>query len=132
MIKMKPGLHYFCHPYSSKTKTKEDRIANFELCCRRSAKLILKGYNIFSPIVHSHPIEMASPEVLQWPIEDRWKFWIDIDIAILEYVGFTGVILAPLWGKSKGCKKEYEWFLSHTGPNGKAHEILKYYDVVGD
>ena len=129
MIEMKP-FYYLCHPYSAKTM--EGRIANYELCCRRSAKLILKGYNIFSPIVHSHPIEMASPEMLKWPNEDRWNLWIGIDINILEYVGFTGVILAPGWGKSKGCKKEYDWFLCHKQPNGKAHEILRYYDLIGD
>ena len=130
MIKMKSGLYYFCHPYSAKTK--EGRMANHELCCRRSAKLLLKNYNIFSPIVHSHSIEMVSPEMLKWSVNKRWQFWIDIDFSILEYVGFTGAILAPLWGKSKGCKKEYEWFLSHRQPNGKPHEILKYYDLVGD
>ena len=130
MIKIKSGLFYFCHPYSAKTK--EGREANFNLCCRRSAKLLLKGYNIFSPIVHSHPTERASPEMLQWSIEKRWEFWIDIDIALLEYVGFTGVILAPLWGRSKGCRREYDWFLSHKQPDGRVHEILKYNDVIGD
>ena len=130
MIKMKSGLYYFCHPYSAKTK--EGRIANYELCCHRSAKLLLKGYNIFSPIVHSHPIEMVSPEMLKWSVNKRWQFWINVDMAILKYVGFTGAILAPLWGKSKGCTKEYEWFLSHRRPNGKPHEILKYYDLAGD
>jgi hypothetical protein len=75
---------------------------------------------------------MACPEILQWPEEKRWEFWIDIDIALLEYVGFTGVVLAPLWGKSKGCRREYDWFLSHKQPDGKAHEVLKYNDVIGD
>jgi len=130
MVKMKDGLFYFCHPYSAKTQ--EGRIANYELACRRSAKLLLKGYNIFSPIVHSHPIEMASPEMLKWPQEKLWQFWLNVDIAILEHVGFTGVILAPLWGTSKGCKEEYEWFLSHVRQDGKPYDILKYYDLMGD
>ena len=130
MIKMKPGLYYFCHPYSAKTK--ESRIANFELCCKRSAELLLKGYNIFSPIVHSHPIEMASPEILTWLQEEKWKFWIGIDVAILEHVGFTGVILAPGWGRSKGCRREYDWFLLHTKADDRSYDILKYYDVEGD
>ena len=128
--KIKPGFYYFCHPYSAKTK--EGRIANYELCCQRSAKLLLNGYNIFSPIAHSHSIEMASPEMLKWPIEKLWKFWIDIDMVILEYVGFTGVILGPHWRRSKGCKREYEWFMSHRQPNGKPHEILLYNSVLGD
>jgi len=130
MIKMRPGFYYLCHPYSAETK--EGRIANYKLCCRRSAKLLLKGYNIFSPIVHSHPIETASPEMLKWSIEDRWQFWIDIDIAILEQIDFTGAILAPGWGKSKGCKKEYEWFLSHRKVDGTFYDILKYCDIMGD
>ena len=130
MIRMKPGFYYFCHPYSAKTK--EERIANYNVCCVRTAKLLLKGYNVFSPIVHSHPIETASPEIQKWLEKDRWKFWIDIDIATLNYVGFTGAILAPGWGRSKGCKREYEWFLSHIRSDGKPYDILKYNDVIGD
>ena len=130
MAKMKPGLYYFCHPYSAETK--EGRIANYELCCRRSAKLLLKGYNIFSPIVHSHSIEMASPEMLKWPIEDRYKFWLyNIDFAILEFVNFTGAIFAPDWMKSRGCTKEYMWFVSHLRANGKSHRLLVYNNIVG-
>jgi len=133
---MKPGFYYFAHPYSSKTK--EGLIANFELCCQRSAELLLKGYNVFSPIVHSHSIEMASPEMLTWTVDELWQFWIDIDMAILEYVEFTGVILAPGWRTSKGCMREYEWFISHTSKaglftsNGKPYDILQYNDLIGD
>jgi hypothetical protein len=127
---MKPGFFYFCHPYSAKTI--EGRTANYELACRRSAKLLLAGYNIFSPIVHSHLIEIASPEMLKWSIDKRWQFWIDIDMAVLEYVGFTGAVFAPGWGQSKGCKKEYEWFLAHKQPNGKPHDILLYSKIAGD
>jgi hypothetical protein len=130
MVKMKPGLYYFAHPYSAKTE--EGRTANFELACRRSAILLLKGYNIFSPIVHSHPIEMANPELLSWPQEKLWQFWLDIDLAILEFVNFTGIILAPLWGTSKGCKKEYEWFLGHVRSDGKPYDILRYNDLIGN
>jgi len=129
VIKITPGYWYFCHPYSANTD--EGRIANYELCCRRSGKLLAKGYNIFSPIVHSHAIEMASPVLLKMSLKERYKFWLhSIDFAILEYVGFTGAILAPEWGRSKGCKAEYEWFLSHKQPNGKPHEILKYIDLM--
>ena len=130
MVKMKPGLYYFAHPYSGKTL--QNRIANYELCRKRSAALLLRGYVIFSPIVHSHPIEMVSPEMLKWPHKKRWRFWINIDLAIIEYVRFTGIILAPDWGRSKGCLKEYDWFVSNKGPNGRPHEILLYNRIVGD
>lgn len=130
MVKMKSGFWYLAHPYSSETI--EERIANFELACRRSAKLLLKGYNIFSPIVHSHPIEMASPEMMAWPQEKLWKFWLDVDVAILEYVGFTGLILSPGWHESRGCRREYEWFTTHLKCNGEPYEILKYNDIMGD
>jgi len=130
MVKMKPGFYYLCHPYSAKTE--KDKATNFELCCIRTGKLLLKGYNIFSPIVHSHTIETACPEIQKWPEKNKWQFWMDIDIAILEQVGFTGAILAPGWGKSKGCKKEYEWFLSHRKVDGTPYDILKYYDIMGD
>lgn len=128
MIEIKPGFYYFVHPYSANTK--EKRIENYNLCCRRSAKIILKGYNIFSPIVHSHPIEMACPEMLKWSVEERWKFWIALDMAILKYVGFTGVILAPRWDNSIGCRREYAWFLSHQKPDGGPCDILRYDDII--
>lgn len=130
MVRMKLGYWYLCHPYSAQTI--EGRISNFKLCCKRSAKLLLNGYNIFSPIVHSHLIEMASSEMLKWSAKDRWKFWINIDIALLEYVGFTGVILAPGWGASQGCQMEYDWFTAHQQPDGKPHDILQFREIVGD
>ncbi|HUX55574.1 MAG TPA: DUF1937 family protein [Bacteroidales bacterium] len=131
MVKIKSGFYYFTHPYSAQTV--EGRVANYELCCRRSAKLLLAGYNIFSPITHSHSIEMACLEMLKWSLEERYEFWLyTIDMAVLEYVGFTGVILALGWGKSKGCKREYEWFILHKQPNGKPHEILQYSKIIGD
>lgn len=130
MIEMKPGFYYLAHPYSAKTIA--DRITNYELCCKRSAKLLLKGYNIFSPIVHSHSIEMTCLEMLTWTEEEKWQFWIALDIAILEHVGFTGVILAPGWESSKGCRREYGWFLSHRQPDGKSHEILVYDNLEGN
>jgi len=127
---MRPGLYYFAHIYSADTE--EGRICNYKLCCRRSAKLLLKGYNIFSPITHSHPIEAASPEMLLWSVEKRWQFWIDIDMALLEYIKFTGAIFAPLWGKSAGCMREYDWFLFHRRSDGKPYEILQYNKITGD
>lgn len=131
MVEMKPGFWYFCHPYSAKTD--EGRVANYELCRRRSGKLLLAGYNVFSPVVHSHSIEMFCPEMLKWSLKKRYDFWMDdVDFSILNYVGFTGVILAPGWGQSKGCKKEYAWFLSHKQRDGKPHEVLQYNKIAGD
>jgi hypothetical protein len=132
-VKRKPGLYYFAHPYTAKDNkgcyVPAAEEANFRLCCYRSSRLLLAGYNIYSPISHTHPIHCACPEFLQ---RHEHKLWYELDIAFIEHAGFTGVILAPGWGTSKGCKLEYEWFLSHKQSNGEPHEILLYKDIVGD
>ncbi len=57
------GLWYFAHPYTCKdaegyyVQAGED--ANFAICCIRSGELLERGYNIYSPIAHTHPIHKA-------------------------------------------------------------------------
>ncbi len=92
-----PDIWYFAHPYSG------DEKENFRKCCQRSAELIKRGYTIFSPITHSHPIEMTDRK-LTGPL------WYQLDNAIIKTMPFKGIILAPDWTKSRGCLAELKLF----------------------
>lgn len=113
------GLYYFAHPYTATDKRAE--LANFNLCCIRTAKLMKAGYYVYSPICHTHPIHMAWPEFL---VNDERELWIALDMVIIRRANFTGLILAPLWEQSGGCCGERDEFLRQ----GK--EICLYEDIM--
>jgi len=60
---------------------------------------MLKGYNIFSPIAHSHSIQMAHPD-----LQD--EIWYDLDNEVIDKTAWDGIIMAPGWQKSTGCVAE--------------------------
>ncbi len=122
---MKSGLYYFAHCYTVKDDegrfVPEGENANFDLCNYRSGRLLLAGYNIYSPTSHTHPIHRATPEFMQ---KHEHKMWYDLDISFLENANFTGIILAPGWENSTGCLIEKNWFEANGG------EVLYYNDIV--
>jgi len=119
------GFYYFAHPYTVKDANgnfvPEGEEANFQLCNQRSARLIELGYNIYSPISHSHPIHRASPVFLAC---HEHKAWYDLDMEVLARTNFDGIILAPGWSESKGMKMERAWFIK------KGLKILQYSNLV--
>lgn len=125
MIDMKPGLYYMAHPYTCKDEhgnfvlAGED--ANFQLANYRASRLLLLGYNVYSPISHTHPIHRACPEFLA---RHEHELWYRLDIAFLENASFTGVILCPGWEKSKGCLLEKKWF------EQRDLSVLYYEDLI--
>jgi|SRR3989344_7267019 len=118
-------LYYFAHPYTIKDKNKNNvhgaQEANFNLCCIRTAELLKKGYKIYSPIVHSHPIHIRDPKFLK---SNEYKLWIELDKAMINKTKFDGIILAPEWRTSKGCMNEYKEFRK------KGSKILFYEDII--
>ena len=121
------GLWYFAHPYTCKDSTGKyimgGEEANFRLCCIRSAKLIERGWIIYSPIAHAHPIHTAWPPFVAGELHD---FWYQFDNAFIGAVDFAGIILAPKWETSKGCIAERQQFLDAE------KRILLYEDIMSD
>ena len=105
------GLWYFAHPYTCRDKdgnfVQTGEEANFRLCCYRSGQLFLAGCNIYSPIAHTHPIHMATPEFLA---RHEHELWYQLDLDFIRKTDFDGIILAPLWETSKGCRMERNAF----------------------
>jgi len=123
-MRTKKGLWYFAHPYTVRDNERnvisEGQEANFRLCCQRSAELIKRGYLIYSPIAATHPIHISDPEFIR---KQEYGLWIKLDNTLLANANFRGIILAPDWEKSEGCKDERNHFLS------KGLEI-KFYNKI--
>ncbi|KKN66042.1 hypothetical protein LCGC14_0475200 [marine sediment metagenome] len=106
------GFYYFAHPYACRDANgvfvPEGEEANFQLCNQRAARLIELGYNIYSPISHTHPIHRASPVFLA---RHEHEAWYVLDMEFMAKTNFDGIILAPGWENSKGCKMEKKYFV---------------------
>ena len=109
---MKEKLWYFAHPYYNKLDA--IKYLNHRDCIKRTLKLINAGYQIFSPIVYSVPLNEF--------IHGDHSFWIAFDKPFMEKC--DGLILAPGWEKSKGCNIEYEYFKQAGKP------IIFYEDII--
>jgi len=123
---MNKGLWYFAHPYTCYPLDGNGRFlgeeANFRQCCIRTAKLLQAGCFVFSPIVHCHPIHLALPQFI---VGGERKLWIDYDKLIIRKTDFAGLILAPGWRQSEGCREEFKIFR-------KAGKPIKFYAQVID
>ena len=119
------GFYYFAHPYTCRDSegkfVPEAEDANFQLCNQRAARLMEKGYNIYSPISHTHPIHRASPTFLA---RHEHEMWYHLDNEFLERCTWDGIILAPGWAGSKGCLGEKAWFDSEGLPSLLYEEIV--------
>lgn len=126
---MKKGkdLYYFAHPYSVKDTVGNSihvaEEANFNLACLRTAELLKKGYFVYSPIAHTHPVHIRDPKFIS---EGEYLLWLKLDNLFIEKTNFRGIILAPGWEKSNGCigeKKKFE---------KKNLEVLFYKDIMAE
>lgn len=127
---MKPNTSeywYFAHPFTGKGPQKVAiEHANYELCLRRTIELTELGIIVFSPIVNSFPVHYGSPHLLSLPSHDQHEFYMDMDFAIIEHTDFTGIIVAPMWKHSNGCRREHERFKA----SGK--RIAAYADAIAN
>ena len=98
------ALFYMAHPYSAPTP--EGEAANFKMANEYAAELIELGFEVYSPISHTHPIHME--------IAQDYERWMDLDKQYLYRC--DALILCPGWENSSGCKVEKEWFEEHGKP----------------
>ena len=119
------GVWYFAHPYTVKGADgryiPEGEDAQFRICCFRAAELMMRGFNIYAPICHTHPIHRACPEFLQ---RHEHKMWYRLDTAFIGTGCFRGIILAPGWEDSTGCVQEKKDF------DEAGKRVLFYEDIM--
>ncbi len=111
------GLFYFAHPYTCKDKdgkyVQAAENANFLLCCQRSGQMLLRGYNVYSPIAHTHPIHLATIPFLK---NHEHDLWYQLDQEVIDRCSWTGIIMAPDWEHSPGCGAERMDFVNKGLP----------------
>lgn len=92
-------LTYLACPYSHPSPiVREER---FKFCTRAAAWLIReKGWNVFSPITHSHPLHV------QGGCSGDWSFWEQFDREYISLSCRLVVLLLPGWSKSTGVSSE--------------------------
>ncbi len=119
------GVWYFAHPYTAKDKqgnyVPEAEEANFNICNYRAAELLKRGYNIYAPISHTHPIHRACPEFLKMHEHD---IWYKLDNEVIDRMDWAGIILAPGWEQSNGCCAEMTRIKNRDLP------VLLYVDII--
>lgn len=90
---------YLASPYSHPDpKVKEER---FIAACKVSAELMLRGKRVFSPIAHSHSIEVHGME----EVKDG-TFWMQQDGPLLYHAAEMIVLMLNGWKESKGVQEE--------------------------
>jgi hypothetical protein len=104
----KAPLTYLAVPYSYACPDK--RVKNlvqqfrFETATRAAGWLMTKfGWNVFSPITHSHPMHLMCPD-----IRGDWEFWKTIDTEYLQLSFRIVTLTLPGWRKSTGVTTELE------------------------
>lgn len=79
------------------------RTRRFKAACRKSAELMAQGEVVFSPIAHSHSIELFGDG------ESTGDFWLNQDLAILKRCDKLVVYRLEGWERSRGIKKEVDF-----------------------
>lgn len=96
---------YFSHPYASISDAgsefmpfKDIKENNIRKCTSRSNKLIDLGLNVHPVILELHQLNEDKPR--------DWDYWMGYCLDRMKE--FDGIILAPEWDISKGCRIERE------------------------
>ena len=89
------GYTYLASPYTDPDP--EIRVKRFKAVVRKAAKLMQKGEVIFSPIAHSHHIELLGMDTVH-----DWEFWKRQDEPMLRRASEVKVLMLPGWDVSRG------------------------------
>jgi hypothetical protein len=104
------GIYYFAHPFSvfnhDGTRDTGAEKVNVDHCIARTARLMELGIVVFSPLVGSYPVQnyLGHDADAQLP-------WYDIDDRLILSTQWSGLILAPAWELSVGCRREAALFI---------------------
>lgn len=112
---MNKAFLYLACPYSSPNKELMD--LRFQIVSYIAGKLIEVDHLVFSPISHSHPINV------QYPLGHTWEIWEKHDLTFLRYSHTFAIVCLDGWTKSVGVNAE----LDYAKDNGLQ---IKYIDPL--
>lgn len=82
--------------------SKNLRTRRYKAVCKKAAELMLDGEVVFSPIAHSHSIELEG----MGGVVKSGDFWLDQDLKILDKCDALVVYCLPNWERSRGIARE--------------------------
>lgn len=109
---------YLAIPY-----TKMDGDLSFKLANEILVYFINKGYNVFSPITHSHPLTKLG-------VRGDWEFWEQVDLEFIDWADEMIIIIPPddkdisgveLVKSSTGVQAEIDYCI-------KTNKKVRYFD----
>ena len=89
---------YLACPYSDPDPEVRER--RFRAVNAKAGELMAKGFLVFSPISHTHPI------AVQCELPKGWEFWAAYDRTFIEWCEEVHVLMLDGWQKSVGVKAE--------------------------
>lgn len=95
-------LLYLATPYSRYAAGLD---AAFVAACEITASLISRGYSVYSPIAHTHPIALHGKLD---PLDHT--IWLPFNAAMMEASHGLIVALLPGWDSSLGVQHEIDYF----------------------
>ena len=95
-------LWYLASPY---TKYPEGIDAAFNEVCRVAGEMIKRGFLIYSPIAHTHPIALSAD---MDPLD--YRIWQACDAPMVRACDGLFVVKMPTWDSSKGVSHEIDQF----------------------
>lgn len=91
--------------------SKNLRTRRYKQACRKAAELMDEGYVVFSPIAHSHSVELNGMKEVR-----DGDFWLDQDLAILRRCDRLVVYKMKDWEHSRGIAREVAYAQAHNIP----------------
>src|SRR5687768_4118065 len=98
----KPILTYLAAPYSHPDR--KVRKKRFVAACRAADALMREGLVVFSPLSHSHPIEVYREDGKI----DGFDYWMAQDLPWLDRCDVLVSYTTEGWDSSKGMAAEFE------------------------
>ena len=93
-------MNYLASPYSDPDPVVRE--ARYRFVCAATASLLQEGFQVFSPIVQSHPL-------IAWGLPTEWSFWEPFDRWLLQQCQELWVLQLTGWKQSVGVQKEIEY-----------------------
>ena len=110
LAKPEIALYYLAHPYT--LPSPEENVAH---CIKVANHLIEQGYNIYAPIIMTHPLHIET--------ERPYDFWMKFDEIMMNRC--DRIIMAGDWEHSNGCAIEMEHFK-------KAGKPILFYEMPSE
>ena len=83
------------------TASKNLKTRRYRKACKKAAELMQQGNVVFSPIAHSHAVEVHGMKEIQ-----TGDFWLSQDLEILKRCDKLVVYKMEGWENSRGIKRE--------------------------